>query len=138
MLTIDRRYIYSKSRSIGEHDRARHIHATTSVQRIPSPTLANHDETTFDLTKTIGSPPPPPNGSATTGMAGRPRPIGSATWLDYHARLRPRCCPRALVPVRELVSDSGLGYPTGYLGTPRVADVDRPMRDERQVLRVTF
>lgn len=47
------------------------------------------------------------------------KPFGSAAWLDYHARFRARYGPGALVPVRELLADSGLGYPTGYLGAPR-------------------
>lgn len=47
------------------------------------------------------------------------QPFGSAAWLDYHARFRARYGPGALVPVRELVADSGLGYPSGYLGAPR-------------------
>jgi thiopeptide-type bacteriocin biosynthesis protein len=47
------------------------------------------------------------------------QPFGCAAWLDYHARFRARYGPGALVPVRELVADSGLGYPGGYLGAPR-------------------
>ncbi|WP_433259683.1 lantibiotic dehydratase (plasmid) [Streptosporangium sp. CA-135522] len=47
------------------------------------------------------------------------QPFGSAAWLDYHARFRTRYGPGTLVPVRELVADSGLGYPGGYLGAPR-------------------
>lgn len=47
------------------------------------------------------------------------QPFGSTAWLDYHARFRARYGPGALVPVRELVADSGLGYPSGYLGAPR-------------------
>jgi lantibiotic biosynthesis protein len=39
--------------------------------------------------------------------------------LDYHARFRGRYGPGVLVPVRDLVADSGLGYPPGYLGAPR-------------------
>lgn len=46
------------------------------------------------------------------------RPFGSAAWLDYHALFRERYGPGALVPVRDLVADSGLGYPDGYLGAP--------------------
>jgi lantibiotic biosynthesis protein len=47
------------------------------------------------------------------------QPFGSAAWLDYHTRFRTRYGPGALVPVRDLVADSGLGYPPGYLGAPR-------------------
>ncbi len=47
------------------------------------------------------------------------QPFGSPAWLDYHTRFRTRYGPGALVPVRDLVADSGLGYPPGYLGAPR-------------------
>ncbi len=47
------------------------------------------------------------------------QPFGSAAWLDYHTRFRTRYGPGALVPVRDLIADSGLGYPPGYLGAPR-------------------
>lgn len=47
------------------------------------------------------------------------QPFGSVAWLDYHARFRDRYGPGALVPIRELLADSGLGYPTGFLGAPR-------------------
>lgn len=46
-------------------------------------------------------------------------PFGSLSWVDYHARFRDRYGPGALVAVRDLVADSGLGYPTGFLGAPR-------------------
>jgi lantibiotic biosynthesis protein len=46
-------------------------------------------------------------------------PFGGSAWTDYHARFRARYGPAALVPVRELLSDAGLGYPAGYLGTAR-------------------
>ncbi|MGA5304592.1 lantibiotic dehydratase [Nucisporomicrobium flavum] len=47
------------------------------------------------------------------------QPFGSAAWLDYHTRFRDRYGPGALVPVKDLVADSGLGYPHGYLDAPR-------------------
>jgi thiopeptide-type bacteriocin biosynthesis protein len=47
------------------------------------------------------------------------RPFGSPAWMDYQMRFRERYGPGALVPVRDLVADSGLGYPDGYLGAPR-------------------
>lgn len=47
------------------------------------------------------------------------RPFGSPAWLDYHARFRERYGPGAVISVRDLVADSGLGFPDGYLGTPR-------------------
>ena len=47
------------------------------------------------------------------------KPFGTSAWLNYQARFLARYGPGAAVPVRELVSDSGLGYPAGYLGAPR-------------------
>ncbi|GAB7048478.1 lantibiotic dehydratase [Catenuloplanes indicus] len=47
------------------------------------------------------------------------KPFGSTAWQDYRSRFRARYGQGALVPVRELVSDSSLGFPAGYLGAPR-------------------
>lgn len=63
-----------------------------------------------------------------------PEPFGSATWLDYHARFRARYGLGALVPVRDLVADSGLGYPTGYLGAPRARPAWRMLTDRDAAL----
>jgi len=46
------------------------------------------------------------------------RPFGAMSWVEYQAKFKERYGPGALVPVRELVADSGLGYPDGYLGAP--------------------
>ncbi|GAA3838481.1 lantibiotic dehydratase [Saccharothrix violaceirubra] len=62
------------------------------------------------------------------------RPFGSAAWLDYHARFRARYGPGALVPVRDLVADSGLGYPAGYLGAPRARPAWRVLTDRDAAL----
>lgn len=62
------------------------------------------------------------------------QPFGSAAWLDYHARFRARYGPGALVPVRELVADSGLGYPTGYLGAPRARPAWRMLTERDTAL----
>ena len=48
-----------------------------------------------------------------------PHPFGAPAWRDYHARFRERYGPAATVPVQELVADSGLGLPAGYLGADR-------------------
>jgi thiopeptide-type bacteriocin biosynthesis protein len=39
--------------------------------------------------------------------------------MDYQMRFRERYGPGTLAPVRDLVADSGLGYPDGYIGAPR-------------------
>ena len=46
-----------------------------------------------------------------------PHPVGYPAWRDYHRRFRATYGPGALVPLLELVSDGGLGYPAGYLGS---------------------
>ncbi|WP_100447240.1 lantibiotic dehydratase [Glycomyces xiaoerkulensis] len=43
-------------------------------------------------------------------------PYGTPPWRDYLQRFLERYGPGVMVPVRDLVSDAGLGYPTGYLG----------------------
>ncbi|WP_435135009.1 lantibiotic dehydratase [Actinacidiphila sp. bgisy144] len=48
-----------------------------------------------------------------------PQPYGRWAWLDYHNRFRERYGPGAVVPVEDLVADSGLGLPTGYDGVAR-------------------
>jgi thiopeptide-type bacteriocin biosynthesis protein len=47
------------------------------------------------------------------------QPYGYQLWRDYHRRFRARYGAGAHVPVLELVSDSGLGLPAGYLGSER-------------------
>ncbi|MER5646983.1 lantibiotic dehydratase [Streptosporangium sp. NPDC002524] len=61
-------------------------------------------------------------------------PFGTAAWLDYHARFRTRYGPGTLVPVRELVADSGLGYPGGYPGAPRARPSWRMLTERDAVL----
>ena len=56
-------------------------------------------------------------------------PFGSPAWVEYHLRFRERYGPGALVPVRDLVSDAELGYPTGYLGSPSTTPVWRTVTD---------
>jgi thiopeptide-type bacteriocin biosynthesis protein len=44
-------------------------------------------------------------------------PVGSPAWRPYHQRFYERYGLGALVPVLEMVSDSGIGWPDGYPGT---------------------
>ncbi|GAB3450078.1 lantibiotic dehydratase [Streptomonospora sediminis] len=46
-------------------------------------------------------------------------PFGAPHWREYHHRFRQRYGPGALVPVTDLVADSGLGLPATYLGSAR-------------------
>ncbi|RFS81446.1 lantibiotic dehydratase [Actinomadura spongiicola] len=47
-----------------------------------------------------------------------PYPFGYPAWRDYHTRFLARYGTGAVVPVLELVADSGLGLPAEYLGSP--------------------
>ncbi|MFI1013045.1 lantibiotic dehydratase [Streptomyces sp. NPDC020965] len=48
-----------------------------------------------------------------------PHPYGYPQWRDYHQRFLDRYGIGAAVPVRDLVGDSGLGLPAGFLGSGR-------------------
>lgn len=43
-------------------------------------------------------------------------PFGYRHWTDYHRKFRVKYGPGATVAVLDLLADSGLGLPTGYLG----------------------
>ncbi|WP_306292938.1 lantibiotic dehydratase [Streptomyces tsukubensis] len=59
------------------------------------------------------------------------QPYGYQHWRDYHRRFRARYGVGALVPVMDLVADSGLGLPAGYVGSERgAAPKVRTDRDE--------
>lgn len=59
-------------------------------------------------------------------------PYGPARWRDYFARFRSRYGVGAVVPVLDLLADSGLGLPADYLGSAR-RSAPRPAtaRDEK-------
>ncbi|GAA2166513.1 lantibiotic dehydratase [Actinomadura napierensis] len=46
-----------------------------------------------------------------------PHPFGYKHWRDYHGRFREHYGAGAVVPVNDLVADSGLGLPAEYLGS---------------------
>ncbi|MFE2097905.1 lantibiotic dehydratase [Streptomyces sp. NPDC059468] len=62
-----------------------------------------------------------------------PQPYGYLHWRDYHRRFRARYGVGALVPVMDLVSDSGLGLPAGYVGSERGA-APKLLTDRDEVL----
>ncbi|MFE9926137.1 lantibiotic dehydratase [Streptomyces sp. NPDC005774] len=62
-----------------------------------------------------------------------PQPYGYRHWQDYHRRFRARYGVSALVPVMDLVSDSGLGLPAGYVGSERGA-APKPLTDRDELL----
>ncbi|MFI6287405.1 lantibiotic dehydratase [Streptomyces sp. NPDC051018] len=49
------------------------------------------------------------------------RPYGTAAWGEYHQRFYERYGIGTMVPLKEVVADSGVGYPNGYPGAPRGA-----------------
>ncbi|MFJ6657808.1 lantibiotic dehydratase [Streptomyces sp. NPDC091377] len=49
------------------------------------------------------------------------RPYGTVAWGEYHQRFYERYGIGTMVPIKEVVADSGVGYPDGYPGTPRGA-----------------
>ncbi|GAA4878846.1 lantibiotic dehydratase [Saccharopolyspora cebuensis] len=61
-------------------------------------------------------------------------PFGTPPWRDYHVRFRDRYGAGAAVPVHELVSDAGLGYPVGFLGAAREQPI-RGLNDRDAVLQ---
>ncbi|MFE1925891.1 lantibiotic dehydratase [Streptomyces asoensis] len=46
------------------------------------------------------------------------RPYGSRAWADYHQRFYERYGIGTMVPLQEVLADSGIGYPDGYPGAP--------------------
>lgn len=57
------------------------------------------------------------------------RPYGTASWGEYHQRFYERYGIGTMVPLKEVVADSGIGYPDGYPGTP--AGARRPQVSAR-------
>ncbi|WP_331740476.1 lantibiotic dehydratase (plasmid) [Streptomyces sp. NBC_00015] len=46
------------------------------------------------------------------------RPYGSRAWADYHQRFYERYGIGTMVPLLDVLADSGIGYPDGYPGAP--------------------
>ncbi|EHR52397.1 thiopeptide-type bacteriocin biosynthesis domain [Saccharomonospora marina XMU15] len=57
--------------------------------------------------------------AATTLLRLTPFPFGDPAWKDWHARFLDCYGAGAVVGVREVVADSGLGFPAGFLGAAR-------------------
>ncbi|RSM80973.1 bacteriocin biosynthesis protein [Kibdelosporangium aridum] len=58
-----------------------------------------------------------------------PYPHGPSLWGDYHRRFYERFGAGTLVPLLDLVADSGIGWPQGYPGAS--ASPQRPQRTRR-------
>ncbi|MFI1487245.1 lantibiotic dehydratase [Streptomyces sp. NPDC020747] len=52
------------------------------------------------------------------------RPYGTAAWNDYHQRFYERYGIGTMVPLQDVLADSGTGYPDGYPSAP--VDARRP------------
>ncbi|WP_043681076.1 lantibiotic dehydratase [Streptomyces xylophagus] len=63
------------------------------------------------------------------------RPYGTAAWSEYHQRFYERYGIGTLVPLAEVVADSGTGYPDGYPGTPAGARRPRVSARDDALLR---
>lgn len=64
------------------------------------------------------------------------RPYGTAAWSEYHQRFYERYGIGTLVPLAEVVADSGTGYPDGYPGTPTSARRPRVSARDDALLRL--
>ncbi|MFD5915420.1 lantibiotic dehydratase [Kitasatospora sp. NPDC058201] len=62
-------------------------------------------------------------------------PNGTAAWRAYHQRFYERYGRGALVPLLDVVADSGIGWPDGY---PGARPTERPRFDERDELLATL
>jgi thiopeptide-type bacteriocin biosynthesis protein len=65
-----------------------------------------------------------------------PEPDGRAEWRDYHSQFLERYGPHAIVPLLELLGDTGLGYPATFRGTRLPAPRHESARDRDDVLAV--
>lgn len=62
-----------------------------------------------------------------------PYPFGYPRWKDFHVRFRQGYGVGAVVPVPELVADTGLGLPAGYLGS-QVGNTARTLTERDETL----
>ncbi len=74
--------------------------------------------------------------AATTLLRLTPYPFGDPAWKDFHARFLDRYDIGAVVAVRDVIADSGLGYPAGFVGAPRPRAAH--MLTERDVTLLTL
>ncbi|MFC8895784.1 lantibiotic dehydratase [Streptomyces cinereoruber] len=58
------------------------------------------------------------------------RPYGSRGWGEYHQRFYERYGIGTMVPLLDVVADSGIGYPDGYPGAPAGARRQVSPRDD--------
>lgn len=63
-------------------------------------------------------------------------PYGTDVWRDYHRRFYERFGAGALVPLREVVADSGIGWPDGYPGTAALRQHGTLTRRDEKLLEL--
>lgn len=61
-------------------------------------------------------------------------PAGTPAWREYHQRFYERYGSGSLVPLLDLVSDTGIGWPAGYPGAATPADRPRLSRRDEVLL----
>lgn len=64
------------------------------------------------------------------------RPYGTEPWNEYHQRFYERFGVGTMVPLLEVVADSGIGYPDGYPGGPTGAGRRRLSPRDDVLLRI--
>ncbi|MET7489347.1 lantibiotic dehydratase [Streptomyces sp. NPDC005538] len=65
-----------------------------------------------------------------------PHPYGYPQWRDYHQRFLDRYGTESVVPVLDLVADSGLGLPAGFLGSERARPPYQVTDRDEKILRL--
>ncbi|GAB3175920.1 lantibiotic dehydratase [Myceligenerans halotolerans] len=63
-------------------------------------------------------------------------PAGMPAWVDYHGRFLERYGPGAVVPLADLLGETGLGYPATYVGTRITLSRTGPLERERVLMRL--
>ncbi|MFG2865482.1 lantibiotic dehydratase [Streptomyces sioyaensis] len=65
-----------------------------------------------------------------------PHPYGYPQWRDYHQRFLDRYGTEAVVPVLDLIADSGLRLPAGFLGSERARPPHQVTDRDEKILRL--
>ncbi|MEU9190149.1 lantibiotic dehydratase [Streptomyces sp. NPDC048484] len=65
-----------------------------------------------------------------------PHPYGYPQWRDYHQRFLDRYGTEPVVPVLDLIADSGLGLPAGFLGSERARPPYQVTDRDEKILRL--
>ncbi|MCP2286554.1 thiopeptide-type bacteriocin biosynthesis domain-containing protein [Promicromonospora umidemergens] len=111
------RELAERMRTIQPHERPVGVDTLADVDlMIPTPVI-EEAERTADLLMRLA-----------------PEPDGRGEWRDYHSRFLERYGPHAVVPLLELLGDTGLGYPATFRGTRLPAPRHESTRDRDGIL----